>query len=216
MDLDKLFMDVAVYNQRVMGPAHVRAVTDLACRQALGRRGVAHLTFPVDLQDEPYQEREHSKMKVPGCTAATRAATIQAPPAESDRAAEILNRGRKVAILAGRGALDAADELESLADTLAAPGEVGAVLDRALAQPGPVVVKAVVDPLEPPMPARIKPEQALNMAQSLARGEPNRGRIAATLFRDKVTDFLAPSPAAPGPVETIKEKLREVVKGDGE
>ena len=39
------------------------------------------------------------------------------------------------------------------------------------------------------MPARIKAKQALHMAESLARGEPNRGRIALTLFRDKVSDL---------------------------
>src|SRR4030095_14809698 len=35
VDLDRLFIDVAVYNARVMGPAHVQNVTDLACRTAL-------------------------------------------------------------------------------------------------------------------------------------------------------------------------------------
>ena len=35
VDLDKLFMDVAVYNARVMGPTHVENVADLACRTAL-------------------------------------------------------------------------------------------------------------------------------------------------------------------------------------
>jgi pyruvate dehydrogenase (quinone)/pyruvate oxidase len=39
------------------------------------------------------------------------------------------------------------------------------------------------------MPARVKAKQALGMAEALARGEPNRGRIALTLFRDKVSDF---------------------------
>ena len=43
-------MDVAVYNTRVMGPAHVENVADLACRTALARRGVAHINFPVDFQ----------------------------------------------------------------------------------------------------------------------------------------------------------------------
>ena len=33
--LDKLFMDVSVYNERIMGPMHVEAVTNLACRTAL-------------------------------------------------------------------------------------------------------------------------------------------------------------------------------------
>jgi pyruvate dehydrogenase (quinone)/pyruvate oxidase len=54
----------------------------------------------------------------------------------------------------------------------------------------PVVVEAVVDPFEPPHPARVKVEQAARMAQALARGEPNRSRIALTLFRDKVHDLF--------------------------
>ena len=54
---------------------------------------------------------------------------------------------------------------------------------------GPALVEATVDPFEPPMPARVKAKQALHMAESLARGEPNRGRIALTLFRDKVSDL---------------------------
>jgi len=47
----------------------------------------------------------------------------------------------------------------------------------------------VVDPFEPPMPARVTAKQALHMAEALARGEPNRGRIALTLFRDKISDL---------------------------
>src|SRR5215204_6479877 len=52
VELDKLFADVAVYNARVMGPAHVENLADLACRTALSYRGVAHITFPVDLQEQ--------------------------------------------------------------------------------------------------------------------------------------------------------------------
>src|SRR5438445_11544290 len=44
--LDRLFEDVAVYNERIMGIAHARNVTELACRTALARRGVAHITIP--------------------------------------------------------------------------------------------------------------------------------------------------------------------------
>src|SRR5881296_16344 len=46
VELDKLFMDVALYNCRIMGPTHVENVADLACRTALCYRGVAHITFP--------------------------------------------------------------------------------------------------------------------------------------------------------------------------
>src|SRR5437660_885021 len=48
VELDKLFMDVCVYNARIMGPAHVENVMELACRGAMSRRGVAHVTMPVD------------------------------------------------------------------------------------------------------------------------------------------------------------------------
>src|SRR3954468_20666568 len=51
VELDKLFENVTVYNSRIMGPAHVENVTELACRTALSRRGVAHITMPVDLQE---------------------------------------------------------------------------------------------------------------------------------------------------------------------
>src|SRR5436853_865044 len=50
IDLDRVFMDVAVYNTRVMGPYHLDNVAHLACRAALGRRGVAHINIPVDIQ----------------------------------------------------------------------------------------------------------------------------------------------------------------------
>jgi pyruvate dehydrogenase (quinone)/pyruvate oxidase len=74
--------------------------------------------------------------------------------------------------------------------TLDDPEQCGAVLDRALSTPGPVLVEAVVDPFEPPMPPKITIEQARKFAESLARGEPNRGKIALTVLRDKVREVL--------------------------
>jgi pyruvate dehydrogenase (quinone) len=493
VDLDRLFMDVAVYSERVMGAAHARAVTNLACRNALARRGVAHVNFPNDLQSAPLDEAHRSHKNVPGHTSATGIAFVTVPPpSDLQRAADILNGGKKVVILAGRGALGATAELESAADALAAPivkpylgkgavpddspfttggigllgtkpseealeqcdtllmvgtsfpymeflpahdqakgvqidadptriglrypvevglvgdakatlrhlmpqlhrkrdrrfleraqkgmrdwwalleeranrdampmkpqhvawelskrladdailcgdsgtnttwlaryikirrgqmvsgsgnlatmasglpyaigaqvafpdrqvvalvgdggfsmlmaefatavkhelpikvvvfknntlgqikweqmvflgnpeygvslqpidfvkiaeacgghgfhveepSRVGEVLDQALAIKKPVVIEAVVDPYEPPMPAQITREQALHTAEALARGEVNRGKIAETLFRDKVSDLLAPSGNGGGPVETVKEKVREVVGRD--
>jgi pyruvate dehydrogenase (quinone) len=120
VDLDKVFMDVAVYTTRVMGTAHVENVADLACRTALSRRGVAHITFPVDLQEQEGGER--SQRNVPGHTTDVFARQAGLPAAEDlRRAAEVLNAGTQIAILAGRGALGAADELERLAEILAAP-----------------------------------------------------------------------------------------------
>ncbi|MDI3341431.1 MAG: thiamine pyrophosphate-binding protein [Sphaerobacter sp.] len=122
VDLDRLFMDVAVYSQRVMGVAHVRSVTNLAIRHALARRGVAAITFPNDLQVQEVGEDQRSEHNVPDHTAAVPTRSLTVPvPAELWRAAGLLNRGQKVAILAGRGALGATDELETMADLLAAP-----------------------------------------------------------------------------------------------
>ncbi|HET6573368.1 MAG TPA: thiamine pyrophosphate-dependent enzyme [Fimbriiglobus sp.] len=121
IDLDRVFMDVAVYSTRVMGVAHVENVTHQACRIALARRGVSHINFPVDFQDTTEQER--SQRNRPGAMDATVIGRRAALPAEADlrRAAQVLNDGKKVAIFAGRGALHATDELEKLADTLAGP-----------------------------------------------------------------------------------------------
>src|SRR6478609_732247 len=57
IDLDRVFSDVSVYSTRVMGPAHVANVADLACRKALTMRGVAHINFPVDFQSQTAEGR---------------------------------------------------------------------------------------------------------------------------------------------------------------
>src|SRR5918996_4079157 len=106
VNLDRLFADVAVYNTRVMGPAHVENVTDLACRIALGYRGVSHINFPVDFQDQEVGERSKRNIAHHTSDVLTRGARL---PAEDEiaRAAEVLNAGKKVALLCGQGALDA-------------------------------------------------------------------------------------------------------------
>jgi pyruvate dehydrogenase (quinone) len=70
------------------------------------------------------------------------------------------------------------------------PANCGAVLEEALATPGPVVVEAVVDPFEPPMPAKIEPKQALMMAESLARGTPNRVKVMTTIAEDRIRELV--------------------------
>jgi len=66
----------------------------------------------------------------------------------------------------------------------------GEILDRALATPGPVIVEAIVDPLEPPLPPKITLEQATKFAESLAKGEPNREKIALTILSDQVRQLI--------------------------
>ena len=70
------------------------------------------------------------------------------------------------------------------------PAECGQAVDKFLNAPGPAVLQAVVDPFEPPMPAKVKAEQALHFAESLARGEPNRKKIALTTISDEVRELI--------------------------
>lgn len=120
VQLDYVFQDVATYNSRIMGPAHVRNVVDLACRSALSYRTVSHITMPVDMQTMEVEER--SERNVPHHTNEVFSFGTRLPD-ENDlkRAAMILNEGKKIAILAGRGALHAGEELEKMAEVLGAP-----------------------------------------------------------------------------------------------
>jgi pyruvate dehydrogenase (quinone)/pyruvate oxidase len=78
----------------------------------------------------------------------------------------------------------------SVGFTIEDPAECGPVLDQALATPGPVIVEALVDPYEPPLPPKITLEQAANFAKALLRGEPDREKLAATVLGDRVRELL--------------------------
>jgi pyruvate dehydrogenase (quinone) len=122
VELDKLFMDACVYNARIMGPAHVQNVMELACRTATARRGPAHVTMPVDMQSLPLKSDTRSLRNVRDHVSMVGTAR-QPLPAESElqMAADLLNNAKKPCILAGRGALGAGAELAALAEKLAAP-----------------------------------------------------------------------------------------------
>lgn len=122
VDLDKLFMDVCVYNARVMGPSHIENATDLACRTALAYSGVSHITIPVDFQEMEATRKLASKRNIPGHLSHVLSRPARLPEAtDIEKAADILNQGRKIVIMAGRGALHATDELIALAEKLGAP-----------------------------------------------------------------------------------------------
>jgi len=121
VELDKLFMDVCKYNNRIMGPAHVENVVELACRAALAYRGVAHVTMPVDMQEMP-ADTLRSKRNRPHHVSDIWAESAHIPTDDALRnAAEILNKPKKPVIMAGRGAIGARRELEEIAEILGAP-----------------------------------------------------------------------------------------------
>jgi pyruvate dehydrogenase (quinone)/pyruvate oxidase len=70
------------------------------------------------------------------------------------------------------------------------PRDCGELLERALGAPGPVLIEAVVDPLEAPMPAKIKAEQAIKFAESIARGQRDAAAIIKTIAKDKVREMI--------------------------
>jgi len=122
VDLDKLFMDVAVYNQRVMGPSHVHNVVDEAIKAALSQRSVAHLTIPKDVQDWTGDDGDRSAANIPKHSADIFAVPHPLPDSASlEKAAAIINEGKKIAILAGRGCLNAREEVLQLAKRVHAP-----------------------------------------------------------------------------------------------
>ena len=121
VSLDKVFMDVAAYNERVMGPAHVYNVVDEAMKTAIARRSVAHITIPKDIQKWT-TEGPRSSTNIPKHSGDISSDARPLPPrALVERAAEIMNAGSKVAILAGQGCLTARNEILQLAEAVGAP-----------------------------------------------------------------------------------------------
>jgi pyruvate dehydrogenase (quinone)/pyruvate oxidase len=130
VNLLQLFSDVAVYNNMINEPEHAEMVVDIACRSALGRRGVSHLTIPIDVQEKRLHGK-YSRHKVPGHTSDI--FTYETIPNYEllQKAAEILNAGKKVVILVGQGALNASDELTAVCQRLGAP-VIKALLGKAV------------------------------------------------------------------------------------
>ncbi len=124
VNLDKLYADVAEYDQMIYNPAQLPSVVDNAIRTAYARRGVAHITVPNDIQvaDADADPWQHVAPARPPHTAPV---MLEAPgrPRDEDlqAIADLLADGKKVAILAGAGARHAREELLALAEKLTAP-----------------------------------------------------------------------------------------------
>src|SRR5579884_2109378 len=121
VDLSRLFMDVAVYSERVMGPSHVVSVVDEAIKSALGLRGVGHVCIPKDIQDWTSDDDETSMANVAKHSGDIYPGVYPVPPQrELQQAADLINAGSKVAVLAGRGCLHAREELTQFAEATGA------------------------------------------------------------------------------------------------
>ena len=121
VDLISLFKDVAHESVHMCTvPAQVRHLVDRAIRIAKAERTVTCIIFPNDVQEMaavPVPPRLHSTIH-----SGLSYSTPRVIPKDADlrRAAEVLNSGKKVAMLAGAGALGAADEVMEVAELLGA------------------------------------------------------------------------------------------------
>src|ERR671924_586920 len=130
VDLVTLFKDVAhEYVQMAYEPTQIRHLIDRAHRIALDQRTVTALVIPNDLAEEPAKEqppRQHGAVvSAPGYTRPR----VVPPEGALKQAADILNAGKKVAMLVGQGALGATDEVIETAELLGA-GVAKALLGR--------------------------------------------------------------------------------------
>ena len=119
LNLDRMFADVAEFVQEMAAPAQLRHLVDRGVRIAKARNGVTVLILPKDVQDESWEEpaRQHGFTRSgPGYSRPR----VLPYPADLAAAAEVLNAGKKVGILIGAGARDAADEVVEVAELLGA------------------------------------------------------------------------------------------------
>lgn len=121
VDLQNLFKDVAHhYVQTVMTAEQLPAVVDRAVRIARAERTVTALIVPTDVQEAEAVTPPPHEFKINPSSLGYTAPEVLPPAAELDRAAEVLNRGERVAMLIGQGARHAADEVLETADVLGA------------------------------------------------------------------------------------------------
>ena len=120
VDLLSLYKDVASeYVQMVTVPEQLPNVLDRAIRTALSERAPTAIIIPADVQELEYSAPGHAFKMVPSSLGIDWPVTVPGDEAIG-RAAELLNAGSKVAILAGQGARGARAELEQVAELLGA------------------------------------------------------------------------------------------------
>jgi len=130
VDLQNLFKDVASdYVMTASVPEQVRTMIDRAVRIAQAKRVVTCVILPNDLQELDYADppmahgATHTGVGFPGCSTLPAREALQ-------HAADILNQGKRVAMLVGAGALHATDEIIAVANRLNA-GVAKALLGKA-------------------------------------------------------------------------------------
>ncbi len=122
---DYLYQDVAIYNRRIMGPAHVENVMNLAWRTALSNSGISHVAIPIDIQAMAASQEKRFKRNVKGHTSS------------AYQPADRLLRARRLVRLRGRAPSDLDADRRAGAAAKSARNRAGHHRDRRRLQLSP-------------------------------------------------------------------------------
>ena len=117
IDLAAAFAPVARFSQTVLHTSKHVELMNLACKNALVERDVAHLIFPDDVQTLPAADSSSAS----GPAGRVAAATIAPGPEVLDDALSLIGKSKRPIVIAGYGAMDAMDDVIALAERLNAP-----------------------------------------------------------------------------------------------
>lgn len=121
VDLVAPFSQVARFNHVIMNASHAEMAVDLACKTAIGNRGVAHISIPIDIQEQELSKDQLSEHKVSNSTSDIAPAPTVPESSALQRGATILNSGKRIVLFVGAGALGAGEEVLAIAKKLNAP-----------------------------------------------------------------------------------------------
>jgi pyruvate dehydrogenase (quinone) len=119
VDLHALLKDVGEFVQTCMAPEQAAHLVDRAMRVAISSRTVACIVVPMDVQHADAEDPERAHGSVFSSAGLGRSKLVPEDD-ELRRAAEVLNSGKRVAILIGQGAAGAQDEVIEVAELLGA------------------------------------------------------------------------------------------------
>ncbi len=120
VDLQVLMQDVSEYTYTVSSPAALRHVIDRAVRTAKGMRCVTCVIVPKDVQELDAVANPPHAHNMMSSSVGYSAPVVVPTPSDLGRAADVLNAGKRVAMLVGQGAANATDEIVAVADRLGA------------------------------------------------------------------------------------------------
>ena len=115
VNLDKMFDDVCAYQAVIHTPEQMPRLAQIAVQRALLNREVVRIELPIDVSEKevPSLHQRHHLVRTPS--------TLIPPTEQIDRAAEIINEGKNVAIFAGVGCRDAKAQVLALSEHINAP-----------------------------------------------------------------------------------------------